>query len=169
MKHSVRILALLFVLCLFTTTALADIEPAHGHGMIGYEAVVLSERLTVRQSADTRARSVRRLSFGDTFIVSSEVDGWCDCFLSETGGPVGYVLSDYIAIDPMYFIADESTVVYAWDSVYAKKVAMVGTGTRMPILMERGGWLLVSLRGASGWIHMNREDLNLYRSLNGQY
>ena len=33
-----------------------------------------------------------------------------------------------------------------------KKVALLGAGEKLPILREEGDWLLVSLRGAVGWV-----------------
>lgn len=42
--------------------------------------------------------------------------------------------------------------VYAWNDTAAPKVALLDKNTRLPILKEEGGWYLVSLRSAVGWI-----------------
>ena len=38
-------------------------------------------------------------------------------------------------------------------SPYAPKVALLDKDTLLPILKDDGEWLVVSLRGATGWIH----------------
>jgi hypothetical protein len=40
----------------------------------------------------------------------------------------------------------------------APKVALLSKGTMLPILKDEGEWLIVSLRGASGWIHKSASD-----------
>ena len=42
---------------------------------------------------------------------------------------------------------------YAWNDTAALKVALLDKDTTLPILKDCGDWLVVSLRGASGWIH----------------
>ena len=66
---------------------------------------------------------------------------------------VGYVTTDYIAIDPAWYRTEGRTRVYAWGDTSAPKVALLEKDTTVPILKEEGDWLVVSLRGASGWIH----------------
>ncbi len=140
------------------SVALSEIRAPYGEGQIGYMAVVICEKLTVRESQNTASKAVTRLNFGDWFITQQNAGGWCDVFLNETDGPTGYVLSDYVLIDPSRYVTDASTVVYAWDDVQAKKVGMLATGTELPIIRETEDWVLVSLRGASGWIKKTDMD-----------
>ena len=67
-------------------------------------------------------------------------------------GPAGWVNADYIAVDPAWYRADNATPVYAWNDTEAPKVALLDAGTELPILKDDGDWLIVSLRGATGWI-----------------
>ena len=40
----------------------------------------------------------------------------------------------------------------------APKVALLSKGTMLPILKDEGEWLIVSLRGATGWIYKSASD-----------
>ena len=138
----------------------AEILPAHGEGQIGYEAVVLCESLTVRQERSASAKAVKTLYYSDTFAVQDAWDGWASCFTSDDvdAGQTGWVNSDYIIINPTWYKTDEATQVYAWNDTMAPKVALLSKGTTLPILKDEGEWLIVSLRGATGWIHKNAAD-----------
>ena len=68
-------------------------------------------------------------------------------------GPEGWVKTDYIVIDPAWYRADSATPVYAWNDTSALKVGLLDSGTILPVLKEEGEWIVVGLRGASGWIH----------------
>lgn len=140
---------------LLAASARAEIIPASGQGQIGYEAVVLCEELTIRSGTSVSSAAMGRLQYGDVFACQRVLkDGWCDCFLSdaEGTGSAGWVRSDYVLIDPSYYLTEKSTPVYAWNEAAAKKVALLGAGEKLPILREEGNWLLVSLRGAVGWV-----------------
>ena len=136
-------------------TAPAEIIPPRGEGQIGLQAVVLCETLTVRQQPSASSRAVTRLHYGDQIIVQPETGGWAACFLSDSvdGSRAGWVNEDYLAIDPAWYRTEESTPVYAWDDTLAPKVALLDKNTTLPILKNEGEWLIVSLRGATGWIH----------------
>ncbi len=144
---------------LLAASARAEIIPAAGMGQIGYEAVVLCEELTIRSGTSTTSTAAGRLQYGDVFACQQVLkDGWCDCYLSdaEGTGSAGWVLSDYVLIDPSYYLTEKSTPVYAWNGAAAKKVALLGAGEKLPILREEGDWLLVSLRGAVGWVRLDK-------------
>ncbi len=138
----------------------AEILPAHGEGQIGYQAVVLCESLTVRQERSTRSKAVETLHYGDTFAVQDSWDGWASCFTSDDvdAGQTGWVNSDYIIVNPTWYRTDDATPVYAWNDTMAPKVALLSKGTVLPILKDEGEWLIVSLRGASGWIYKSASD-----------
>ena len=130
-----------------------EIIPPHGEGQIGLQAVVLCDELTVRKEPSGSAKAVETLSYGDLPIVTEQSDGWAFCFLSDSeDSESGWVNADYIAIDPAWYRTEEKTPVYAWDSQSAPKVALLKKGTTLPILSDQGDWLIVSLRGAVGWI-----------------
>ena len=138
----------------------AEILPAHGEGQIGYEAVVLCESLTVRQERSTSSKAIKTLHYGDRFAVQDTWDGWASCFTSDDvdAGRTGWVNSDYIIINPAWYRSDEATPVYAWNDTMAPKVALLSKDTTLPILKDEGEWLIVSLRGATGWIYKNAAD-----------
>ncbi len=138
----------------------AEILPAHGEGQIGYQAVVLCESLTVRQERSASSKALKTLHYGDTFAVQDSWDGWASCFTSDDvdAGQTGWVNSDYIIVNPTWYRTDDATPVYAWNDTMAPKVALLGKDTILPILKNEGEWLIVSLRGASGWIYKNAAD-----------
>ena len=133
--------------------ARAEILPPHGMGQIGLQAVVLCEKLTVRQEPNTASRVVQTLDYGDLPIVMDQRDGWAYCALDDSEDSLqGWVNADYLAIDPAWYQTNGKTPVYAWNDTTAPKVGLLNADTRLPILRDDGAWLVVSLRGASGWI-----------------
>ncbi len=131
----------------------AEIIRPYGEGQIGLISVVLCEELTLRKKPDTGAKTVMKLEYGDRVIVDRQEDGWAHCFTSdEEDSPEGWVNADYIAVDPAWYVTEGRTPVYAWDDAHAPKVALLNGDTTLPILAQEGNWLLVSLRGAVGWV-----------------
>ena len=131
----------------------AEILPPHGYGQIGLQAVVLCEELTVHREASASSGTVEILNYGDLPIVMDQKDGWAYCALGDAeDSPKGWVNSAYIAIDPSWYRTEGKTTVYAWNDTSAPRVALLSKGTTLPILKEEGNWLIVSLRGATGWI-----------------
>ena len=131
----------------------AEIIQPHGEGQIGLQAVVLCDELTVRKEPSTSAKTVEKLDYGFLPIVTDVKDGWARVVLGDSEDAlVGWVNADYIAIDPAWYRTEQKTTVYAWNSTSALKVALLDKNTTLPILKEEGDWLIVSLRGAVGWI-----------------
>ena len=141
-------------------TAHAEILPAYGEGQIGLQAVVLCESLTVRCGPNTSSTAVRTLAYGAQIIVSRQENGWAECFLSDSvdAGPAGWVSTEYLAIDPAWYRTEAATPVYAWDDTAAPKVALLDRDTTLPILRNDGEWIIVSLRGATGWIRVGTAE-----------
>lgn len=156
MKKRVWVSILLVLILAVTGIACvhAEVIQALGQGQVGYQAVVLCETLTLRKSPSTGAAAVRTLEYGDQIIVTKEKDGWAQCCLSDSldAGPEGWVKSDYIVINPSWYRADAGTTVYAWDDTNAPKVGLLEKGTLLPILKMDDDWLIVSLRGAVGFV-----------------
>ena len=154
------ILVSMVLLFTYMANSQATILPPRGEGQIGYEAVVLCESLTVRKERSAGSRAVKTLHYGDTFSVQDNLGGWASCFTSDDvdAGQTGWVNSDYIIVDPAWYRTDEATPVYAWNDQKAPKVAQLSKGTVLPILKDEGEWLIVSLRGATGWICKNASD-----------
>ncbi len=132
----------------------AEVISAYGQGQIGLQAVVLCEELTLRESASSSSKALKTLKYGTHIIVTKQTTGWAYCVLgdSETS-PAGWVNTDYITIDPAWYRTDAKTSVYAWNSTAAPKVGLLDKNVILPILKIEGDWIVVSLRGAAGWIH----------------
>ena len=145
-------ICLVLVLVMICATAAAEITIPIGPGQYGYDAVVISKNISVRPTQNANAKAVTRLNYGDHLAVMSLGNGWCEVYLSETEGLSGYVLEDYILIDPAYVTTEDSTPVYAWQARNAKRVGLLARGETYPIIRSDGDWLLISLRGAAGWI-----------------
>ncbi len=137
------------------------ISPYSPGQQIGYPAVVLCEKLTMREQPDSNSEVVQTLYYSDLPIVvgadrpegPEEENGYVYCTLGDSeDSPCGWINADYILINPAWYVTEYDTPVYAWDGFDAPKVALLDSGTRLPILKEEGDWYVVSLRGATGWI-----------------
>ena len=155
-------LSILTVLVLILSgiqTVNAEIIPARGEGQIGLQAVVLCNTLTVRKEPSGTAKAVKTLQYGALPIVTKQEGGWAYCVLGDSeNSPSGWINMDYILIDPSWYKTDDKTPVYAWYDTASPKVALLDKGTTLPILKDEGDWLIVSLRGATGWIRKTGSD-----------
>jgi uncharacterized protein YgiM (DUF1202 family) len=158
MKKHVWLTILILVTVIFAgiATAQAEIIPPYGEGQIGLQGVVLCESLTVRKSPNTSSDAVKKLQSGDHVIVYEQSDGWAKIFLSDDvdAEPAGWVNADYLAIDPAWYHTEGKTTVYAYDDTSAPKVALLDDDTVLPVLRQEGDWIIVSLRGAVGFIRL---------------
>ena len=135
-------------------TVQAEIIPPYGEGQIGLSAVVLCENLTLRQAPGANAGVLDTLHDGARIIVSEQKDSWAHIFTGDSEDSAeGWVKAEYLAIDPAWYRADSATPVYAWNDTSALKVGLLDKDTVLPILKDDGEWIVVGLRGASGWIH----------------
>ena len=134
--------------------ARAEIIPPRGEGQIGLSATILCENLSVRQDPSTNSKVLVKLHYGNLIIVMQQENGWARISTSdsENDAVIGWVNADYIMVDPAMYCTDKATPVYAWDDLYAPKVALLDSGTTLTILKQEGDWICVSLRGAAGWI-----------------
>ena len=147
---------ILFVLALallVVSSCQAEILPPRGEGQIGLQAAILCENLTVRQAPGADAGIIDQLHYGDFIIVMKQSDGWAEiCTSDSEDAMTGWVNADYLAIDPAWYRTDAATPVYAWNDASAPKVGLLDQGITLPILKDEGDWIIVSLRGATGWI-----------------
>ena len=143
-------------------TAFADVIPPVEPGQqIGYPAVVLCEKLTLRKEPSSSSGAVKTLEYGAVPIVvgadrpggARMENGFVYCTLGDSEeSPCGWINADYIIINPAWYVTEKETAVYAWDDTSAPKIGLLDKGDRFPILKEEAGWYLISLRGAVGWI-----------------
>ena len=147
-------LAVSILVLAVVTPACADVIPSQGAGQIGFQAVVLCDKLTVRQEPNAGSAAVRTLDYGTVFSTFDEENGFSDVFIGDDvdGERVGWVKTDYIFIDPSWYVTEDKTPVYAWADTSAPKVALLDPGEKLAILNSDADWFTVSLRGASGWI-----------------
>ena len=144
----------------------AEIIPPFGEGQIGLHAAVLCEELSLREKPNASSRLVQTLRHGDFIIVTEQENGWARCVLGDAeDSPSGWVRAEYIAVDPAWYRTEEKTPVYAWNDTAAPRVALLNANTELfdpdtflPILKTEGDWLIVSLRGAVGWIYNGAAD-----------
>ena len=138
----------------------AEIRKPYGPGQIGYTAVVLCEKLTVREKPSSSAKALKTIPYGRHMAVAKTSNGWAQIFLSDDvdAEPAGWVNGDYIVIDPAWYVTEKKTPVYAWNDTGAPKVALLDPDTTLPILKQDKNWIVVSLRGASGWIRKTAND-----------
>lgn len=162
-KHGwLMVLTALIVVLGGIGVAHAEIIPPLGpNQQIGYPAVVLCEKLTLRKEPSASAKAIQTLNYGDEPIVINadlpegpqEENGFVYCTVDDSEeSPCGWIDASYIYINPAWYVAEQGTAVYAWSDTAAPRVALLEDGARLPILKEEGDWALVSLRGAVGWI-----------------
>ena len=153
MKKSIMAFALVTTLAFGSMVSYASVIPPQGPGQIGLSSVVLCDSLSLHSSPDFESETTQTLSYEDKPIVINQSDGWAQVVLGDSeDSPSGWVSADFIAVDPAWYQTEEETPVYAWNDTSAPKVALLDAGTTLPILKDNGDWLVVSLRGAAGWI-----------------
>ena len=160
MRMMKKFAAVLMLLTLAVSVCHAEIIPPYGEGQIGLTSVVLCEELTIREGPGASCKAVETLPYGAHPIVMKVENGWAYIALGDgvDDVPPGWVNTDYLAIDPAWYRTVGTTAVYAWNDVNAPKVALLDKDTVLPILKDDGDWLVVSLRGASGWIRKTASD-----------
>ena len=166
-----KLLLALMMIVLCTTAASATILPATGvdedfKAWTGWEAtpaVVLCESLSVLDArGDQGGKKVDVLNYnGKDILVIDKWDGWAQIHYSD-GAELGWVRSDYLLMDPAWYLCDEDVQVYAYPDSMAPRVALLDEGTKLPIITEceadHAEWVCVSLRGAAGWIRKTPRD-----------
>ena len=158
-------ISLLLAALLFTGSAGAVILEPKGvnlefklfAGVEAREAVVLCRSLSGHEEADAASRKIKTLSAGNTFLTWEREPGWQNCYYAEGEDPV-WVRDYYVIEDPAYYVTDGQTAVYAYESLNAPRVALLGRNEELPILLETEDWCVVSLRGAAGWIRKTAKD-----------
>ena len=138
----------------------AAVIPAEGPGQIGYSSVVLCDGLTLHDAPTADSAVTEILKSNDRIIVMDVENNWAQVVLGDSEDSLsGWVDISYLAVDPAWYLTEEDTPIYAWDDTSAPKVAVVEDETYLPILKDNGDWLIVSVKGASGWVNVpNRND-----------
>ena len=154
MKKTSVFLIMFVAMMLNCAVCFASIIPSQGPGQIGLSSVVLCNSLSLRSGPGFSYSTIQTLTFGDRIIVMSQNNGWAEVVLGDSEDSLsGWVDVSFIAVDPAWYRTVEETSVYAWNDTSAPRVALLDEGTTLPILRDDGDWIIVSLRGATGWIH----------------
>ncbi len=168
MKKFKRLTILVALILALASAGLAHAEiiPPFGEGQIGLHGAILCEELSLREKPGSSSKVVKTLRYGDFILVTEQKNGWAHCVLGDAeDSPSGWVNAEYIIVDPSWYRTEKKTPVYAWNDTSAPKVALLNANTELfdsktflPILKIDGEWIIVSLRGAVGWIHKNAAD-----------
>ena len=166
-----KLLLVVLMLVLCASAASATILPPTGvdedyrawTGIDATPAVVLCQSLSVYDArGDQGGKKVTTLTYtGKDILVIDSWDGWAQIHYSD-GADFGWVRSDYLMMDPAWYLCDEDVQAYAYPDSMAPRVALLDEGTTLPIITEYEadceGWVCVSLRSAAGWIRKTPKD-----------
>ena len=161
MKCLTLVLALALALLLSAVSVCrAGILEPQGPGQIGRPAVVLFDGTAMHRDRSADSEAVKTLRFGALIIAADEKDGWAECILSDSVDEdlAGWVDPGCLLIDPAWYMTDQATPVYAWNDTAAPQIVLLDKDTLLPILKNDGEWIVVSLPGAAGWIHIGGES-----------
>jgi len=117
---------------------------------IGY---VLCESLSLRENPSVDAPVKTTLGYAAVFEVLGDAHGWLGIrYDDSTTSYFGWVISDYVLINPKYLTTTQGTPAYAYASTAAKRVGLISAGTQLPIIAEVDGFYAVSLRAACAFV-----------------
>ena len=113
-------------------------------------ALVLCESLTLRDAPQTSANALASLPYGtEITCTSSWHPGWLE---ATVNGQTGWVRREFVLLDPQYVTFNAETPVLAWPSPDAPWIGLLDAGTKAAVMGEYGGYTVISLRGASGFV-----------------
>ena len=147
MRKTCLLLGIILSLC-FALPALSD-EP------LGVESLpqgyVLCETLSMYEEPDPQSKKLMTIPYGESFAVwgGAFVDGWTIINYNNTKG---YVRSSYIIILPEIYTTNGETAVYAMPTETSPRVALLPDQTECIVIGEYEGYIVISLRAASGFI-----------------
>lgn len=149
-----------FGICLLLTVLLGC--AAAKADVTGY---VLCEALTVRDAPDATAQSLGTLPYGTTFAISEEQGNWWRIY----GQMEGWVDSTYALKQPEFIVVNKEAPVYPTASLSGKRVGLVTAGTSLAVIERQRDYLVISLRGGSGYIAMSDSGVPIQDDLEPNY
>ena len=94
--------------------------------------------------------AIASLPYGTTLTCTGEKHpGWLEVTAAEQ---TGWVREEFLLLNPSYLTFAEETPVLAWPSAEASWIGLLSAGTSAPVLGEVDGYIVISLRGASGFV-----------------
>ena len=121
----------------------------------GYDlGFVLCESLSLREQPEGSSPLLDTLAYGTRCTILEESGSWYHVVYRDEDGirRSGFVRKEYVLMNPTYFAPSGETPVYAMPSGDAKRVALIGSGESYPVIGLYDGYLVISLRGASGFV-----------------
>ena len=122
----------------------------------GPSAQVLCESLSLRQTPSFSGKAITTLGWNTTLLPKGEAEGgWQKVTVVAQDGSLGYtgyVRSEYLIYDCRWYTAPTATPVYAYPSPESPRVGLLDRNSAYPIIAEYDGYLVISLRGASGFL-----------------
>ena len=146
MRKICLLLGIIFSFC-FTLPALSDEWNGIETLPQGY---VLCETLTMYENADNNSKKLMTIPYGEQFaILGDPNDEWVSIVYNKIEG---CVRSAYIIVDPEFYATDDETAVYAMPTETSPRVALLPDQTECIVIGEYEGYIVISLRGAAGFI-----------------
>ena len=121
----------------------------------GYNSgFVLCESLSLREQPEGSSPLLDTLAYGTSCTILEESGSWYNVVYRSQEGIrySGWVRKEYVLMNPTYFTPNEETPVYAMPSSGSKRVGLIDSGTSYPVIGLFDGFLVISLRGASGFV-----------------
>lgn len=114
---------------------------------------VLCQTLTVRESASASAKAVHTLAYGDTVDILAQVGVWTQGSAQNgTQRVTGWVRGEYLLTAPAQYVSAGETAVYAYPGEGAPRAGLLADGETHPVIAQLDGYIVISLRGASGFV-----------------
>ncbi|MBO4886229.1 MAG: SH3 domain-containing protein [Clostridia bacterium] len=135
-------------------------------GALADAVTVTAERLNVRTEPSAKSKAVTVVSRGQTLQYVSEADQW---ILVALGGKQGYVLKEYVSVDPEEIAADVAASRTVWtDTVAGRALSrvnmralpvtasdiekVIGKNDIVTLTGECGDWYIASYGGRTGYV-----------------
>ena len=132
---------------------LADAGALAGSEADAVPGFVLCQSLTMRESASASAKAVHTLVYGDTVDILAQDGVFTQVAAGDGAQRVrGWVRGEYLLVDPVMYVSAGETAVYAYPGEDAPRVGLLSGGETHPVIARLSGYIVISLRGASGFV-----------------
>ena len=132
---------------------LADAGALAGSEADAVPGFVLCQSLTMRESASASAKAVHTLVYGDTVDILAQDGVFTQVAAGDGAQRVrGWVRGEYLLVDPAMYVSAGETAVYAYPGEDAPRVGLLSGGETHPVIARLSGYIVISLRGASGFV-----------------
>lgn len=113
-------------------------------------ALVLCQSLTLWERPDVTSTAMASLPYESVLTCTGNwYPGWLEVIAD---GQTGWVREEFLLLDPTYITFAVETPVLAWPSSDAPWIGLLDAGSAVPVLGEWDEYMIISLRGASGFV-----------------